>query len=224
MPSAGRMWAQVAVFFAAVCALVWLALRLKTPDAVAVSTGFRKLSGTMAEQFSYREPGEPFPRVTCAACRIGKIKAGVFSIAPFTTVEVDDLVINIPPSPNARPPVATGNGSHGGEGERVKAVKTAVGGLDAPRIRELVWMASGKKISRIGGVKINGLSIGRMVGRDLAPVLSARKLENSGRKILLRGVVVHEGGEEKSIDRAELVTKPTLAIVWPGGRFELPDF
>ena len=218
------MWAQVAVFFAAVCGLVWLALRPMSPEDTAVSTGFRKLSGTIADQFSYREPGEAFPRVSCAACRIGRVKAGVFSIAPFTTVEVDDLVVNIPPSADARPPVATESGRRGVGAGTADAAKAAVGGLDAPGIRKLVWMASGQQIGRIGGIKINGLSIGRMVGRDLAPVLSARKLENSGRKILLHGVVLHADGVVQSIGRAELATKPSLAVVWPGGRFVLPDF
>jgi len=198
--------------------LLWFSLvRGFGPQETGI--GLKRLSGPVADGFMYRSPKEPFPRATFDAFRIGKIKAGVISLAPFSTVEFDNLVLNIPPTADVCPHPAPD-----GTAPVASASHVAGGGVaDALGIRSLAAMAYGKPIGRIGGVRINGLSIGRMVGKDRRPVLSARCLKNSGRKMLVDGLRVYDADGERFVGRAEFVTKPVPAIVWQDGRFELSE-
>lgn len=181
--------------------------------------GLKRLSGPVADGFMYRSPKEPFPRATFDAFRIGKIKVGVISLAPFSTVEFDNLVLNIPPTADVCPHPAPD-----GTAPVASASHVAGGGVaDAFGIRSLAAMAYGKPIGRIGGIRINGLSIGRMDGKELKPILSARRLKNSGRKIVVEGLVLYDMSGERQVENAELVSKPEPAIVWQGGRFELAE-
>ena len=216
--SGWKITAMVAAFVAAIGLLLWfLPVRGFWPQETGI--GLMRLSRTVADGFVYRSPKEPFPRATFDAFRIGKIKAGVISLAPFSTVEFDNLVLNIPPSadgplcpaPDSAVPIASAPQTDGG------------GGSDALGIRSLSAMAYGKPIGRIGGIRINGLSIGRMDGKELKPVLSARRLKNSGRKIVVEGLVLYDMSGERQVENAELVSKPEPAIVWQGGRFELAE-
>jgi len=216
--SGWKITAMVAAFVAAIGLLLWFSpVRGFRPQETGI--GLKRLSGTIADGFVYRSPKEPFPRATFDAFRIGKIKAGVISLAPFSTIEFDNLVLNIPPTadvcphpaPDGAAPVASASHVSGG------------GVADALGIRSLAAMAYGKPMGRIGGIRINGLSIGRMVGTDRRPVLSARCLKNSGRKIVVEGLVLYDMSGERQVENAELLSKPVPTIVWQGGRFELTD-
>ena len=213
-----KILAEVIAIFALSSALVCIALKTDV-EPLKLGVGMKRLSGTVADGFVYMSPKEPFPRVSFSAFRIGKIKAGVISFAPFSTIEFDNLALNIPPSAdkgtnfvpvNAGPPLA--------ESSSDSADKHDILG-----VRWLATMAYGKSIGRIGGIKINGLSIGRMVGNELKPVIAARQLKSAGRKIIVEGLYVHNADGEKFVGRAELVTKPVPTIIWHDGRLELPE-
>ena len=216
--SGWKITAMVAAFVAAVGLLLWFSL--VEGSGTQPGVGLKRLSGTVADGFVYRSSKESFPRAAFDAFRIGKVKAGVISLAPFSTVEFDNLVLNIPPTADVCPHPAP----DGGAAPVASASHVAGGGVaDALGIRSLAAMAYGKPIGRIGGIRINGLSIGRMVGKDRRPVLSARCLKNSGRKMLVEGLRVYDADGERFVGRAEFVTKPVPAIVWQDGRFELSE-
>lgn len=204
-----KIIALVTAFFAAVGALLWVASR-KGTEPQRPGGGMKRLSGTVAEGLVYWSPKEPFPRASCDACRIGKVKAGVISLSPFSTIEFDNLAINLPP------PSGKGGGAEPRESARGDAV-------DALGLRPLAAMAGGKPSIRFYGIKVNGFLLSRMDGGELRPVAKARQIRNSKRRIVVEGLRLYEAGGEREVPSAELVTKPSLAIVWPGGRISLDD-
>ena len=203
-----KIIALVAAFFAAVGALLWVASR-RVAEPQRSGGGMKRLSGTVAEGLVYWSPKEPFPRASCDACRIGKVKAGVVSLSPFSTIEFDNLVINLPP---------------GGKVDGAEPRESARGdAVDALGLRPLAAMAGVKPSVRFYGIKVNGFSLSRMVGGELRPVAKARQIRNLRRKIVVEGLLLYEADGERQVPRAELETKPSLAIVWPDGRIDLDD-
>lgn len=211
----------VAAFFAAVGALLWVASS-KGAKPQRPGGGMKRLSGTVAEGLVYWSPKEPFPRASCDACRIGKVKAGVFSLSAFSTIEIDNLVVNVPTVTNENCQLELRD--MGGETVHNEIVHKNAGVANDPLgVMKLASMAYGKPVGKICGIKINGLTFGRIVGKDLEPVFTARQLKSSGQKLVLHGIRVHEAGGERIVDRAEFVTEPKPAIVWTDGRIELPE-
>ncbi len=210
--SGWKIIAQIAAFVAVVCAVFFLAVTREDAPRDP-KAGMKRLSGTVADGLVYWSPKEPFPRAACDACRVGKVKAGVFSIGGLSTIEFDNLVINIPPrSSEAQSEDAGASAAHS---------KNDV--VDNLGLRPLVGIAHGKSTGRFYGLTVNGFSLGRMVGKELKPTVKAKRIRNVKRKIVVEDMTIFEAEGEKKVAKAELVTKPSLAIVWPQGRIDLSE-
>lgn len=204
--STAKIVALIVAFFAAIGALLFLIMNssFMTPP---VGDGMKRLSYTVAEGLVYKAHNEPFPRASCDACRTGKLKAGVLSLGAFNVIEFDNLVVNVPPH------AAQKNLS-----EMVQADRSVVESLD---LNPLLSMSNIKAKHRFYGIKINGFAINMMDGDTLKPVASARLVKNSGKRVVMKDVVLSLDGGETHLSEAELVTEPRLAIKWSSGMLDL---
>lgn len=216
------LWLTLTMFFVIVFigAAIWYVLNFSTENDLK-PVGMKRLSSTPVEGLSYRQPKESFPRISCDACRIGKKKMGVFSLGAFSTIEFDNLVVNIP-SGGMRPKRESANVIDAVQCEKKQkdAVKDIVGALNL----ESVMSISPEDMKRsFAGIKINRFAINRMGEETLVPIVSVNTLQNRGRRIILNGVSIFREGSEESIASAELIFKPRIRIVWDGGFFDLSD-
>ena len=216
------LWLVLATLFVIVLmgAATWYALNFSTGNDLK-PVGMKRLSGTLAEGLSYRQSQESFPRISCDACRIGKKKMGVFSLGAFSTIEFDNLVVNIP-SGGMRPKRESAKVSDVVQCEKnhKETVKDIVGAFNL----ESVMSISREDMRRsFAGIKINRFAINRMGEETLVPIVFVNTLQNRGRRIILNGVSIFREGSEKRIVSAELIFKPRIQIVWDGGFFDLSD-
>ena len=216
------LWLVLATLFVIVLmgAATWYALNCSTGNDLK-PVGMKRLSGTLAEGLSYRQSKESFPRISCDACRIGKKKMGVFSLGALSTIEFDNLVVNIP-SGGMRPKRESAKVIDVVQCEKnqKEAVKDIVGAFNLESVMSISRDDMKRSFARI---KINRFAINRMDEKTLVPIVFVNTLQNRGRRIILNGVSVFREGSEKSIASAELIFKPRIRIVWDGGFFDLSD-
>lgn len=204
-----KIFAIIASVIAFVGILVWLALNLDV-DKGREKTGFKHLSGTIAENFVYEAKNEKFPRASCSACRTGKIKMGHFSLGGLNSIEFDDLVVNLPKKvPNTLSKTNTQQSSSGQE------VMNSFGFADLAK-------SLGKNGVRFSGIKVNRFELNCMDGDKLNHILKAELLKNEGKRIILANVVLYDKDEVVEINKATLELKPIPRIVWPQGSYNLP--
>lgn len=122
-------------------------------------------------------------------------------------VEFDNLVVNIPP-----------HAAQGNPPETVQADRSIVESLD---LTPLMSMSNIKAKYRFYGIKINGFAINMMDGDALKPIAHARLVKNSGKRVIMKDVDLSLDSGEIYLPEAGLVTKPHLAINWPGGTLDL---
>jgi hypothetical protein len=217
------LWLVLATLFVIVLmgAATWYALNFSTGNDLK-PVGMKRLSGTLAEGLSYRQSKESFPRISCDACRIGKKKMGVFSLGAFSTIEFDNLVVNIPSGGMLVKREESTNVSD--TVQREKNHKDVVQDVvEVFKLESVMSISRKDKRRSFAGIKINRFAINRMGEETLVPIVSVNTLQNRGRRIILNGVSVFREGSEESIASAELILKPRLRIVWDGGFFDLSD-
>lgn len=181
-------------------AVTWCALRI-TIDQPGKPVGIKRLSGTAAESFAYGLPKEPFPRVTCDACRVGKKKMGVFSLGAFNVIEFDNLVVNIPQI-KAKQKKELDNVVHTVRNAKKKKKnverKNEIDGVvSAFNLESMMSMSCNER--SFAGIRINRFALNRMEGDVLKPILTVSTLQNRGRRIMLKGLTVFRDGEGKKI-------------------------
>ena len=203
--STAKIVALIVAFFAAIGAIIYLTLNFQI-DLPYKGDGMKRLSYTVAEGLVYKAHNEPFPRASCDACRTGKLKAGVFSLGAFDVIEVDNLVVNLPKDFAMGNDVATKEGN------------TFVETLD---LNPLLSISNVKVKKKFYGIKVNGFSLNIVEGDKSTPVVSARLVKNSGKRIVLKDVSLFSDKGEISVPEAELVTEPKLYIKWASGVFDL---
>lgn len=214
MTSTWRILLLSLAFFAVVGLSMWAALACHPEDDRQGGNGYKRLSGTVAEGLVYRVGRERHPRITCSACRVGKMKLGMISLGAFNTVELDDLVINVPEwtaDPLKRKP-----------SKEVKGNSEADAVVDALNLRPVVAMAH-VKAKKFASIRISRLQINRMSGERLLPILKAESLKSSGRRMTLQNVVLYRDGQELALQAAELEARPRFRLVWPDGAWDLTD-
>lgn len=197
---------------------IWRALNLTVEESKP--SGLKVLSGTVAEGFTYRSSREKFPRATCGACRYGKMKLGVISIGALNVLEFDDLVVNLPPSPQyagqANGVSATSKASLATQGDAVTAEV-----VDAFNLKPLLsQLPKGLKMN-LAGFRINRFVLNRMEGDELKLVVSAERVKSKGRRIFLHGVTLARNGTVEKLPSAELLLKPRIKLVWPSGSWDI---
>lgn len=191
---------------------MWAAVAYHPVDDKKESNGYKRLSGTIAEGFVYRVGRERHPRVTCSACRVEKLKQGMISLGAFTTVEFDDLIINIPDADHRAVE------SDCSEKSMEKSDADAV--VDALSLRSSM---ADVKAKRFAGIRISRLQINKMSGDALVPIVHAGSLKNSGKRILLHDAVLHREGQVHRLKEVELKVKPRFRLIWPTGSWDLTD-
>ena len=200
-------------FLGAVGLAMWVVTTYDSSDDRKGAGGYKKLSGTVAEGFVYRSGREPHPRVTCSACRVGKLKVGLVSLGAFNTIEFDDLVVNIPD------PIESERSSDSCEIERAEKAETD----ELVQVLNLgpVMTMARVEAKKFAGIRISKLQINKMSSKGLKPVLAADILKNSGKRLILRNVVVYKDDHPLSISEAELKVNPGVSLVWRGGSWNL---
>ena len=206
-----RIWLATAATVAVVGFAIWGALSFEPDKPKPV--GMKNLSGTVAEGFYYRSGKEKFPRATCDACRIGKMKMGLISLGAFNTLEFDNLVVNVPT-----------NHEHKIEKDtRTTSEEIAPEVVDSFSLKPLIGMAQNGLKKSFSSIRINGFQLNRMLGEELELVFSVGTLRNNGRNVVLRDVVLNRNGEKKCLKSAELKLKPRIVIVWSSGEWDITD-
>lgn len=200
-------------FLGAVGLAMWVVTTYDSSDDRKGAGGYKKLSGTVAEGFVYRSGRESHPRVTCSACRVGKLKVGLVSLGAFNAIEFDDLVVNIPES------IGCEKTFDSSEIERGKKTETdAV--VQALNLKPVMAMAR-VEAKKFTGIRISKLQINKMTSKGLKPILAADVLKNSGRRLVLRNVVLHKDDHPLSVSEAELKINPGVCLVWRDGSWDL---
>jgi len=207
-----QVWLAAVVAVAVAGLACWGVLHIRIDGSQPV--GMKNLSGTVAEGFVYRAGKEKFPRATCDACRIGKMKMGVISLGAFNTVEFDNLIINLPPPSDDDPDSIN---------ERKMPDDGASSILSSFQLKPIVAMARVDAKKSFASVRINRLIVNRMAGEELELVFSADVLRTKGKKIGLQGVTLGRCGVVHKVQAAELLLKPRMKIVWPGGVWDITD-
>jgi hypothetical protein len=194
---------------------IWIAVSyLPSEETKKERVGYKQLSRTVAEGFVYRFGSEKYPRASCSACRIGKMKIGFVSLGAINTIEFDDLIINIPESQKKDGEDITTRIQDGkSETEMV---------VDAFNLNPVIRMACAEA-KKFAGIRISKLQINRMSRNSLEPIIHASTMKNSGKRILLYNVVLHKDGQTHKLKEVELEVKPDLKLVWSTGSWDLTD-
>lgn len=222
MRFAWQVTLALAAFSAVVVGAVWLALsdRRESPP----STGYRTLSGAVAEEFVYRVGREPFPRISCQSCRFGKLKAEPFSFGAFSTIEIEGLVLNAPSGKDVVKMSAADKQSESPVTANVPLASASPADvLDALHLKSQISTRM-RALRRIAGITISGLCLNRMEGDSLAPVLKARCLKTVRKRIAFFDVELFDGSARRSIPEATLTLKPSPRLVWARGALDLSSF
>lgn len=215
MMSAWRMLLLSMAFLGVVGVAVWAALAHRPAEDKKGVVGYKRLSGTVAEGFACRVGGEKHPRVTCSACRVGKMKLGLISLGAFNAIEFDDLVINVP---EASPcPAVEAGCSETPEGKSDADVVVNAFGL-----KSVMSMAC-VEAKAFAGIRISRLRVNKMEGDSLVPILSAESLKSAGKRLVLHNAVLHMEGQTQKAAEVELKVKPRFRLVWPTGSWNLTD-
>lgn len=193
---------------------MWAAVAYHPVDDKKESNSYKRLSGTVAEGFVYRVGREKHPRVTCSACRVGKLKLGLVSLGAFNTIEFDDLVVNVPDTA-----WCSVEDNHPKKSKGKSDVDMIV---DTFNLRSGMDRASAET-KKFAGIKISKFKINKMSGNDLVPIIHAKSLKNSGKRILLHNAVLYKEGQVYKLKEVELKVKPRFKLVWPTGSWDLTD-
>ena len=197
----------------------WSAFRFS--DEVRKGVGMKRLSGTVAEGFSYRSGKEFHPRASCGACRIKKVKLGVFSIGGMDILEFDDLVVNVPPSPKMTDGISGKASGMSADDIRIDGF----GGVMAQclDLKPLMEIALGGRKKTFVGIQINRFALNLMDGENLKPVFSATCVKNKKKVIVMQGVKIYRNGKEEHLASARLELKPRIKITWDGDLWDITD-
>lgn len=215
MMSAWRMLLLSMAFLGVVGMAVWAVVAHRPVEDKKGGVGYKRLSGTVAEGFAYRVGSEKYPRVTCSACRVGKMKLGLISLGAFNAIEFDDLVINVP---EASPCPAV----EAGCSETPKGKSDADVVVNAFSLKSVMSMAC-VEAKAFAGIRISRLRVNKMVGDSLVPILSAESLKSAGRRLVLHNAVLHMEGQTQKAAEVELKVNPRFRLVWPTGSWDLTD-
>lgn len=197
----------------------WSAFRFSGEARKGV--GMKRLSGTVAEGFLYRSGKEFHPRASCGACRISKVKLGVFSIGGMDVLEFDDLVVNVPPSPGTEDRIpGKASGAAVADMQRDSIGGDVAQCLD---LKPLVEMALGGRMKTFVGIRIDRFALNLMDGEKLKPVFSAARVKNRKKAIVMQEVKIFRNGKEERLASARLELKPRIKITWNGGFWDITD-
>jgi hypothetical protein len=180
---------------------------------------YKRLSGTVAEGFVYRVGRERHPRVTCSACRVGKVKLGFISLGAFNAIEFDDLVLNIPEVSEKAAPGKRSNHQMPTTQTTKADVADVVEDLN---LKPVLTMAHAKA-KQFAEIRVSNFQVNKMSGESLKPLVKASLLKNSGRRMILHDVILYKDEMGIALNEAELVVNPRLKLIWSTGSWDLTE-
>lgn len=182
-----------------------------TYEVIDTKPELKSLSGTIAEGMVYQSRREPFPRASCDACRVGKLKLGIFSLGAFNTVEFDNLVVNLPTNRE----IVSLN-----DDESTNNVANA--SIEAFELKPLMSSLNTSAIlKKFVGIRINGFELNRMRTNKLERICKARLVKNSDKKLMMYDVELSTEFGIKVLSTAEIKFKPSFGIAWSNGFIKL---
>lgn len=149
--------------------------------------------------------------VRCRSCRVEKRKKGIFTLGGFNVLVIDDLDIILPPEEGCERPATEG------DGDSPRSMARRMGVSDS------FLSARGMPIS-FSGLKINGLSVGRLtVGNKPEPAFAAKSAKAVRGGLELSGCVVYDAPDEsRHVSNATLAyVDRKLRLTWDGGEMDL---
>lgn len=175
------------------------------------------LDRTVAEGFRLWNPKTGVDSVRFEACRVEKMRMGFFALGGFNVLCVKGLVLNLPL--DAEDSEVKGEEGRGmGEGQAMG--KEALTELLPKSLIE----RTGLYAKRFSGIRVDGLSVNRVVNRSVVPVFAAEKMKNRGKTLVLTNCrVFGDDGSTNLVARATLRLKPVPVLAWNGGERQLDD-
>lgn len=150
--------------------------------------------------------------IECGKCSIEKKKNGIFTFGAFNVLVLEDLKIVLPPQTNR---AESAGGVSISECVSAKAVLEGMG-VDCSFLR-----GRGGDM-RFSELKVNGLTLSRLVDGRIVPAFTARSGESVRSGLRLSGCTVFDGAMTNLVTRAVLKVRPRLRLDWPGGGMNLP--
>lgn len=198
-------------FVLAVGLLSIVAARLEV-KADALPRGQKAYSRTLVEDLSVSRHGlYGVDLVKCKSCRVEKRKKGIFTLGGFNILVIDDLDIILPPEEGCERPATEG------DGDSPRSMARRMGVSDS------FLSAQGMPIS-FSGLKINGLSVGRLTAENKPePAFAAKSAKAVRGGLELSGCVVFDAPDEsRHVSNATLAyVDRKLRLTWDGGEMDL---
>ena len=149
--------------------------------------------------------------VRCRSCRVEKRKKGIFTLGGFNVLVIDDLDIILPPEEGCERPATEG------DGDSPRSMARRMGVSDS------FLSARGMPIS-FSGLKINGLSVGRLTAENKPePAFAAKSAKAVRGGLKLSGCIVYGAHDESwHVSNATLAyVDRKLRLTWDGGEMDL---
>lgn len=166
----------------------------------------------VAEGVRIWNPRAGVDAVRFASCRVEKLKSGPITFGGLNVLILKDLVLNLPL------PAETGGDEKASDGKEDSRRAARSLGLS-----DTVLSMAGVRGKTFSGLRIDGLTIGRIANKTSVPVFSAVSCRNKGRQLQLEGCCVYQGGVSNSVGKAVLTLKPSAKLIWQSGEMSLGD-
>lgn len=212
---------RMALFFAVVLGIAGLCVysvnyQVKRDD---VKRQPPPLDHNVAEGFRLWNPKAGVDSVSFESCRVEKMRMGFFALGGFNVLCLKGLVLNLPLEEGMSEEVSGGAGRGTSEERRAKSEAPFAGLLPKSLLERTGLIAK-----RFSGIRVDGLSVNRVVNRALVPVFTAESMKNRGKSLELKNCrVFADDGATNLVAKAMLRLKPFPALVWDGGERRLDD-
>ena len=207
------VFAYALIFLVGIGALAFFSSRVADFDNMAEKAPRKKVyRKTIAEDVKISQHGiYGVDLVSCKSCRMEKMKKGIFTFGGMNVLVLDELAVVLPPGE-----MLQGDGTSRKDGAR--ALARHMGMTDG-------FLASQGMPNRFSGLKINGLSVSRLVdGNRVEKAFEAQNAEAVRGGLKLKGCMVYgDGGNAvRSVSGAMLArTNGKLCLSWDGGKMDL---
>ena len=210
-----------ALFAGAWLAFLWIEANRSEDEPVGGSKVFSRVLG---EEFFVRNPKEKAPRMSCRKCQVEKMRLGHLSLGGVNVLNLEDLVLNIPPDGFDMPPAAAAEADkpsvqtagQTGSGRDGEAPSDWMSGFSA-----LPALAGGGRQKRFSAVRISGLAVKLMTATGVAPVFDAASAHNEGRDLELKKCRIFAAGATNHVRTAVLKLGKKPFLKWKHGRFDI---
>ena len=174
-----------------------------------------RLDRTVAEGLRLWNPKTGVDSVRFDSCRVEKMRMGFFALGAFNVLCIKGLVLNLPLDAEEEEVKR--------DEERVKSESAGKEAL-AELLPKSLMKRMGLYAKKFSGIRVDGLSVNRVVNRSVVPVFAAERMKNRGKTLeLMNCRVFGDDGSTNLVGKAELRLKPVPVLAWNGGERRLDD-